>query len=250
VSRVRISGGRIPGRRHVQSGTPCQDAYAVLDQPERSRAAAAVADGLGSEPLSGTGSQVAADAALASLAKEAAWDLGALGRAFAAAHAALVDAAATLGFGVSALATTLQVAALDGGMVRAMMVGDGAVILSRAAPAGALHLEVPALLLAPPDGGYANEVVPLTSASWQQHLRQAEGEGDAALVFSDGLTRLLLAKGKAGWSPYAPFFDAFLPHLRAPSFDAHLVQGFLARPEVDRSWDDDKCLVVLAHEPG
>ena len=247
---MRISGGRTPGRRHVQSGIPCQDAYAVLDQPERSRAAAAVADGLGSEPLSGTGSQVAADAALASLAAEATWDGEAIERAFAAAHAALVAAAASMGVGASSLATTLQVAAVDGRRVRAAMVGDGAAVLSRAAPAGALQLDAPALLLAPPEGQYANEVVPLTSASWRQHLRQAEGEGDAALVFSDGLTRLLLAKGKAGWSPYAPFFDAFLPHLRAPSFDARLVQGFLARPEVDRSWDDDKCLVVLAHEPG
>lgn len=274
MNRLRVSGGRRPGRRHVQSGLPCQDAYAILDQPELGRAAAAVADGLGSEPLSGTGSQVAADAAVAWLAQQETWDDASLPRAFEMAREALVAKAGELGVPLNALATTLQVATLDGRRVRAAMVGDGAIVLANptasedeaiagTSSAAATTTTVPSvpvtvlqddvahasLLLAPPQAEYTNEVVPLTAMAWRRHLREATGEGDGVLLFSDGLTRLLLAKGKEGWSPFHPFFEAFLPHLRAASFDERLVEGFLARPDVDRSWDDDKCLVVLAHGP-
>jgi hypothetical protein len=98
----------------------------------------------------------------------------------------------------------------------------------------------------PAEGGYANEVVPVTASGWQEHLRTANRSGvRSVLLFTDGLTRLLLAHPRgAGWQPFAPFFDAFLPRLAAAPEDG-VVRDFVASDEVDRSWDDDKCLVVV-----
>lgn len=242
-----VSAGKRPGRRHRQAGTPCQDAYTVHEDPERRRAAAAVADGLGSQPLSHLGSQAACDAAVASLAAEPAggWDEAALRRAFQAAHDAVAAAARERGLAPSELATTLQVAMLEDGHALAGMVGDGAIV----AAVHAASSEPPALLAAPGTSGYANEVVPLTDPDWRDALQVSERDGvTSVLLFTDGLTRLLLARGKAGWAPYGPFFDAFLPQVAAPGTSGDLVDRFLGSDAVDRSWDDDKCLVVV-HSP-
>lgn len=242
---MRISAGTRAGRSHRALDGPCQDSFAVWESPDGRRAAAAVADGLGSKPQSHHGSRAACDAAVASLAAEPAWDEAALVRAFEAARAAVQAAAAERGLAAEELATTLEVAAFDGatGQVHAGMVGDGALVAQDAAGEARV-------LLAPADGGYANEVVPLTAPDWQDHLRTAAfPEARAVLLFTDGLTRLLLARSRTGWQPFSPFFQAFLPRLSRPTFDAALVADFLAGDAVDRSWDDDKGLVVLAHEP-
>ena len=251
--RLRVLAARRPGRSHRRHGTPCQDAHAQWASPDGRRAVAAVADGLGSQPLSHQGSQAAADAAVAALALEPAWDEAALRRAFAAARAAVAAEADRVGAPLEALATTLQVAACDGARVLAGMVGDGAVVAGTPAQ----------VLLAPALGGYANEVVPLTATDWQAHLQVASwtqarargpaGTGDAGadpaplpvLLFSDGLTRLLLKRSDGAWAPFAPFFDAFLPALAGDASGA-LVQRLLDADDVDRSWDDDKCLAVIA----
>jgi hypothetical protein len=240
---MRVSAGTRAGRSHRVRDGPCQDSFAAWESPDGARAAAAVADGLGSRPLSHFGSQAACDAAVASLAAEPAWDEAALGRAFAAAHAAVQAAAAERGLAVEELATTLQVATLGGERALAGMVGDGAVVAGLASGEARV-------LLAPAEGGYANEVFPLTSPGWQDQLRTAVlFEARSVLLFTDGLTRLLLAKSRQGWQPFSPFFEAFLPRLAEPAFDDRLVATFLGGDAVDRSWDDDKGLVVLAHEP-
>jgi hypothetical protein len=240
---MRVSAGTRAGRSHRARDGPCQDSTATWASPHGGRAAAAVADGLGSRPLSHLGSQAACDAAVASLAAEPAWDEAAVRRAFAAAHAAVQAAAAECGLDADDLATTLQVATLDGGAAWAGMVGDGAVVAQGAA--GDVRV-----LLAAAEGGYANEVSPLTQPGWQDHLRTAFlPEARAVLLFTDGLTRLLLAKSRQGWQPFAPFFQAFLPQVAAPAFEPRLVPDFLGGDAVDRSWDDDKGLVVLAREP-
>lgn len=235
---MRVSGGRRAGRSHRQQDLPCQDAYAVWQDADR--AAAAVADGLGSRALSHEGSQAAAEAAVAHLSQEPVWDEAAFVRAFEAARAAVEAHAKERGVSADDLATTLEVAALMGDRAVAAMVGDGAVVLSGP--------EV-GILLAPQDGEYANEVTPLTLSTWRSHFRFAERQGAACLlVFTDGLTRLLLSRKRGQWEPYQPFYDAFLPKLRGDAFDTTLVQGFLETDAVDRPWNDDKCLVVMARD--
>jgi hypothetical protein len=202
-----------------------------------------VADGLGSCPLSDAGSRAAADAAVAALAAEPAWDEAAVARAFEAARAAVEAEAARRGAPVDDLSTTLQVAALDaGGRLVAGMVGDGAIVAQSGESAVRIVLE-------PAESRYANEVVPATSPAWRQALRVASVEGvRSALLFTDGFTRLLLTRSRDGWSPFAPFFGSFLPRLAeaAPAAVAEAVEALVASDEVDRAWDDDKCLVVVS----
>jgi hypothetical protein len=70
----------------------------------------------------------------------------------------------------------------------------------------------------------------------------------SALLFTDGFTRLLLSRSRDGWSPFAPFFDSFLPRL-AGADPARAVESLVGSDEVDRAWDDDKCMVVMARAP-
>jgi hypothetical protein len=249
---MRVSGGTRAGRGHRARGTPCQDSFAVWTSPDGGRAAAAVADGLGSKPMSQHGSRAACDAAVASLAGEPELDEAALVRAFEAARAAVQAAADERQVPIEELATTLQLATLDRatGRAHAGMVGDGAVVGSRGvaetdAAAGPVQV-----LVAPGTTGYANEVTPVTDSHWREDLQVASLDGArSVLLFTDGLTRLLLAKSRPGWLPFSPFFQAFLPKVESSSFDERLVAAFLAGDDVDRSWDDDKCLVVLALGP-
>ncbi|MHB1261827.1 MAG: PP2C family serine/threonine-protein phosphatase [Thermoplasmatota archaeon] len=243
---MRISGGTRIGRSHRARDVPCQDAFAVWRRADGARVAAAVADGLGSKPQSHHGSRAASDAAVASLAAEPSdrpWDETALVRAFEAARAAVQAAADGLGLAAEELATTLQVAVLDGatGQVHAGMVGDGAIVAND----GEVRV-----LLAPATAGYANEVTPITDASWREDLQLASLPGARSVVlFTDGLTRLLLSRSRQGWQPFSPFFEAFLPQVEGATFDDGLVPRFLAGDDVDRSWDDDKGLVVVSRAP-
>lgn len=234
---MRISSGRRAGRSHRQRDLPCQDACATVAQPEQGRATVAVGDGLGTRPQSHVGSQVACDAAAHHLASEPTWDEAAVRRAFQAAHDAIAAKAAELGVAPGDLASTLQLAGVTDAKVVAGIVGDGAVVACA---------DEPRILLAPQPSEYANEVIPLTEPTWADHFRYAELDAPrSVLVFTDGLTRLILERNRTHWLPFRPFFDAFLPSLHSEAFDDALVSKFLDGPRVDASWDDDKCLVAV-----
>lgn len=234
---MNVSLGRRAGRSHRERHVACQDAYAVVALPD-GRLVAAVGDGLGSCPLSEHGSQAAVDAATASLAATRRWGPRALHRAFQSARAALERRAEELGAPAADLSTTLHVAAVSQDRVYAASVGDGAIVAAE---------EQPRLLLAPEESEYANLVTPITAPDWQDHLRTATApRPQAILLFTDGLTRLLLQRRQGAWSPYGPFFQAFLPQLRASPWPTHIAARLLDQPETDAAWDDDKCLVVIA----
>ena len=237
--RLRVAAARRVGRGHAARGEPCQDAFAIHEDAA-GRVAVAVADGLGSRPLSHLGSQAACDAAVAFLAAEAGpWDEAALRRAFEAARMAVATAAQDAGAGVAMadLATTLQVAVLHAdGRAWGAMVGDGALV---AVVDGAALI-----LLEPAESEYANVVVPLSADDWADSFRTAEvGGASTVLAFTDGLTRLLLQRAGKQWAPFSPFFDSFLPTLGRDVGGA--VARLLASDDVDRAWDDDKALVVV-----
>lgn len=232
-----VSTGRRAGRSHRDRQIPCQDAYAVHHAGDARQIAAAVADGLGSRPLSHEGSDVAAKAAAESLGASKRWGPAAIHRAFRAARTAIERRARELGANPHDLATTLQVVGLSPTQVIAGIVGDGAVLC--AAPD-------PRVLLAPEDAEYANLVVPITDPNWRDHLRMATTtDATQVYLFTDGLTRLLLHRQGGAWTPYEPFFHAFQPKLRRDAFHDQLVPRFLGTDAVDAAWDDDKCLVVI-----
>jgi hypothetical protein len=216
---------------------PCQDAFAVHLVDGQSRAAAAVADGLGSRPLSHLGSEAAATAAASSLGTSKRWGPGAVHRAFRAARGAIEKRAKELGVAPDELATTLQVVGISRDEVVAGIVGDGAVLCVGAEPK---------ILLAPEDSEYANHVAPVTLSSWEDHLRYASSPAtERVFLFTDGLTRLLLTRVGGRWEPYQPFFQAVAPQGGARRLDPQLATRLLESERVDRAWDDDKCLVVM-----
>ncbi|MBI2077732.1 MAG: protein phosphatase 2C domain-containing protein [Euryarchaeota archaeon] len=230
------------GPSHRARSLPCQDAYSVEEAVGRDRTVAAVGDGLGSRRLSHEGSQAATKAAVTSLLAARRLGPKALHRAFVAARTAVRRRAKELGAPVSDLATTLHVAVATAGRVYAASVGDGAVVASRDGQAR--------IVLGPGDGEYANEVVPLTASEWKDHFRVGvESAATNVFVFTDGLTRLLLTRGRGSWQPFAPFFESFLPRVDPRRFDPFVVQRFLDTDSVDRAWDDDKCLVVIGLAP-
>lgn len=232
-----VSTGRRAGRSHRDRQIPCQDAYAVHQAMDGSQVASAVADGLGSRPLSHEGSEAAAKAAAASLGASRRWGPAAVHRAFRAARTAIERRARELGASPHDLATTLQVVGLSSTNVIAGIVGDGAVLCGGTEPR---------ILLGPEDSEYANQVVPITDPNWRDHLRIATTtDASQVYLFTDGLTRLLLARQARTWTPYEPFFQAFQPKLKPKTFTEELVPRFLDTDAVDAAWDDDKCLVVM-----
>jgi hypothetical protein len=237
-----VSAATRPGRGHRRVHQPCQDAFAARELPGQGTIVFAVADGLGSQPLSHVGANVATRAAVDRLVAEGRWDVRAMLGAFRSARRALRMEAAHRGVRVRELSTTLQVGVLGPHGAVAAMVGDGAMV------AGGSGEHV---LLAPEPGGYANEVVPLTASLWRLHFHYAE-HPDARwmLGFTDGLTRLLLARADGAWRPYRPFWDAFVPKLTSQPFEDGLAQRFLSGDHVDASWDDDKCLVAVVRHAG
>lgn len=232
-----VSTGRRAGRSHRDRQIPCQDAFAVHHAGDESQIAAAVADGLGSRPLSHEGSAVASKAAAESLGASKRWGPAAVHRAFRAARHAIERRARELDVNPHDLATTLQVVGLSPTKIIAGSVGDGAILCVG---------ETPRLLLGPEDSEYANLVVPITDPNWRDHLRIATTtDATKVFLFTDGLTRLLLRRQARTWMPYEPFFDAFQPKLRPDAFHTQLVPRFLDTDAVDAAWDDDKCLVVI-----
>jgi hypothetical protein len=237
-----VSAATRPGRGHRRADQPCQDAFAVREVPERELVIFAVADGLGSQPLSHIGSEVATRAAVERLAREGQWDVRTMLRAFRSARRALRTEAATRGVHLRELATTLQVGVLGPHGATAAMVGDGAMVAGRSGGQ---------VLLAPEPGGYANEVAPLTATLWRMHFHYAHQDGARWMLgFTDGLTRLLLARSDGAWTPYRPFWDAFVPRLESYPFEPGLAERFLAGDHVDSFWDDDKCLVAAVRHAG
>lgn len=237
---MRVAGGRRAGRSHRRHDLPCQDAYASWQDPDGARAVAAVADGLGSRELSHIGSRAACQTAVLRLSRESVWDEAAVRRAFGAARDGIAFAAAQHHVKPADMAATLQLAGLEDARAVGGIVGDGAVLTCD---------DSVDVLLPPEESEYANEVVPVTHDKWEAHFRYAQTESaDVAFVFTDGLTRLLLTRSPDGWRPFQPFFDAFLPKVRNDPFDVELVDRFLASDNVDTSWDDDKCLVVVGRD--
>ncbi len=97
------------------------------------------------------------------------------------------------------LATTLITAAFVGSSVSIAHIGDGAVVAKTGR----------GLLLAstPEESEYANEVMPLTSNMWNEHLYVRSIEDVSLLaIFTDGCQKAALKKSPQGYEPFDGFF--------------------------------------------
>jgi hypothetical protein len=246
------AAARAIGTAHLESGTPCQDAFAVhaLRLASGSEVlVASLADGAGSAERADAGARLATSLSVEVVAEALAdgaagvKDAAALLR-FAAEQARLA-VAALAGHeeqDVADFASTLLVALLhaEGGAIG--QIGDGAVVARNGG--GAWQP-----ILWPDHGEYVNTTRFLTDPDAFEHLRVEEVHGcvESVCLFSDGLERLVL--DLRARTAHAPFFDAIFKRLgddRQPGHAARIsreLTALLGSDAVNSRTDDDKSIL-------
>jgi hypothetical protein len=242
-----IFGASVTGSLHTQEGLPCQDAclYEVVSDDF---GIIAVADGLGSAPLSELGSRLSVGAAVSAaknLLRHASRDESELSeipmKMMQAARESLEETALREGFRLNDMATTLIAVLFRRDCIYTAQIGDGAVVAmidgSLVLLSGALHSE------------YANEVTPITCCTWQESISSAEAHSGAeyVAVFTDGCQRSALLKTAEGYEPFEKFFHPVFSY--AAAID-DLKKGeqelseFLSSEKISEYSEDDKTLVL------
>ncbi len=240
TATTRIVGASAIGAGHLRRGVGCQDRFA--SEIIGDVVLLAVSDGLGSALHAEVGAEAAAGAAVRSgralLRAEPSCPLGFAARQMVAcARAALQVHDRPL----SDLACTLIAVAARATDVAVAHIGDGAVV-------GVRGVEV--LMLSPPaPSEYANEVVPLTAAAWDEHVRVSPCVAgiDAVLALTDGCQHAALtARGE----PSAAFAGPIVDHVRGAGEAARSdLEALLSGDKLAEHSDDDKTLVVAVLEP-
>lgn len=196
-TRYRISCGRIAGRSHSASTTPCQD-YAGARRTHE-MACIALADGAGSRPHSEAGAKVVVKEALGLLADrfdeiDAAADSDpTLAAQMIMDHllAALGKKAKGLGYEVGALASTLLFAAHKANRFLAGHIGDG--VIARLSHSGDAEI-----VSYPDNGEFANTTVFVTDPHAVRRFRLYRGDCDSQsigfVLMSDGTAESLYEK--------------------------------------------------------
>lgn len=175
----RAVGASVTGPGHLRACQPSQDALSVRGW--RGGWIAAVADGLGSKPLSGVGSRLAVQSAQAVFRETDAWKMPDrdVVRAIYKRWLARVGSPDP-----AAYATTLLVAACDAhGAVRYLQIGDGLVVTRSHGVAQDIT---------PERSGFSNETQALgvdrSWSAWATGLVQIRHPGDFVLLMTDGVS--------------------------------------------------------------
>jgi hypothetical protein len=242
-----VFGASVKGQLHIQNTLPCQDACAYLVLPS-GVVIIGVADGLGSASVSDIGARVAVQAsveAAASLLDPTSAPVVSLEETVRTAAArgrrSLEECALAQPCKLRELACTLIVAAANNDSLSVAHIGDGAVVGEMD---GALRL-----ISAPGDSEFTNEVVPITSIDWEEHLRivsMCSGVSSIA-VFTDGCQRAAFRKSEAGLEPFEKFFGPIFDYARDlpdPTQGVTEIEGLLGSRKICENSDDDKTLVI------
>jgi hypothetical protein len=246
------AAARAIGTAHLESGTPCQDAFAVQALRLASGSevlVASLADGAGSAERADAGARLATSLCVEVVAEALAHgaadvkDPAALLR-FAAEQARLA-VAALAGHeeqDVADFASTLLVALLhaEGGAIG--QIGDGAIVARNGG--GAWQP-----ILWPDHGEYVNTTRFLTDPDGLDHLRVEEVHGcvESVCLFSEGIERLVLDLGTR--TAHAPFFEAIFKRLGDDPQPGHAARisreltAFLGSEAVNSRTDDDKSIL-------
>lgn len=242
-----IFGSSVTGSLHIQGGLPCQDAYryALISDDF---GVIAVADGLGSVPLSELGARLAVEAAVET-AKNILDDSSINRPDFSeipvkmvqAARESLEDTALREGVRLHDMATTLISVIFSRECIYAAQIGDGAVV---ARVNGSL-----VLISGPMNSEYANEVIPITCSTWQTNIATAvSGPGaEYVAVFTDGCQRAALLKTAEGYEPFEKFFNpvfSFSSAIENLETAEQELGEFLSSEKISEYSDDDKTLVL------
>jgi hypothetical protein len=237
----KVIGASVTGDSHVSGGTGCQDASGWRRQSGIT--CLAVADGAGSRPLSATGSALAVEQALetvASLATDesAPADLTDwLRSAFDRARDRIVAFASSMERKPGEYATTLAVAILTPDRVALGQVGDSIAVIG--GPGQYLTVCPEA------KGEYANETYFITAADWTEHLRVAVLAGSAEVVAlsTDGL-RYKITNIRTT-AAFGPFFDGLVSYGQDAAASSDGIGKFLAGLENDQTGDDKSLVAAI-----
>lgn len=247
----RVFAAAATGKSHLDSGTPCQDAY--FSELRGDVLVAAVCDGAGSQPLSHLGAAAFSRQVVQALADRPVADLlgdpasldplslkSAVADAVAATRDALAAEAEAAGAELGHYAATLVGVIADRNGGAFFHIGDGQGVADYG------DGREPALSL-PENGEYANETYFATGEAWREHLRItpfAAGARRLALM-SDGAASFALDKGQRAL--FGAFIDPVCAWLAettdAGAADAGL-QATLDDPRTHRITGDDKTLLL------
>jgi len=243
-----IFGASVAGESHKQLGVPCQDAW-VCEILGGGFAAFAIADGLGSAANAEQGARAAVSAAMEfvenRVAEKNPAEAGLEEIVRSSVHfsrSALERMSEETKLELSGFACTLMVGLVTANSAAVAHVGDGAAI--------ALTKDGFQILSGPGESEYVNEVVPLTSPNFEQHLRtNGPLSGVECLAaFTDGCQRAGLVRSPNGLSPLPGFFAPIFDYAREQVSDIAAagleLEGLLASPKLGRISDDDKTLVI------
>ena len=176
---LRAVGASVTGPGHLQACQPSQDALSVRGW--RGGWIAAVADGLGSKPLSGVGSRLAVQSAQAVFRESGAWTLPDRDRVTAIYQRWLARVASPE---PAAYATTLLVAACDAhGELRYLQIGDGLIVSKNQ---GVVQV------ITPERTGFGNQTralgVDRSWSAWTTGSVQLHRPRDFMLLVTDGVS--------------------------------------------------------------
>jgi hypothetical protein len=236
---MEVLGASVIGDAHVRAGLPCQDAHRIVMTD--GALVVAVADGLGSAARSDVGAAAASEAAVARAFDVASDDpCRAAIEGVVAAREALEKLACAEDYPLKDLACTLVVAVATD-RVGIAHVGDGAAVG---------WCEDEAHVLSPPaPTEYVNEVDPLTSDEWIEHVRAVvcvEGI-DAIGLFTDGCQHAAMRRDNGHHRAHAGFFGPLFAYA-CSGVDAEdgnrALADLLTGPKMSEHSDDDKTLVL------
>jgi hypothetical protein len=235
----KVIGASVAGDSHVSCGTDCQDASGWRRQSGIT--CLAVADGAGSRPLSATGSALAVEQALDTIAGLAADESAPadltdwLRSAFDRAQDRIAAFASSMERQPGDYATTLAVAIVTPDRVAIGQVGDSIVVIGGPGQYLTVCPET--------KGEYANETYFITTRDWAEHLRVAvlAGRADVVALSTDGL-RYKITNIRTS-AAFGPFFDGLVTYGKDAAASSDGIGTFLAGLENDQT-GDDKSLVA------
>jgi len=242
-----VFGASVIGPLHLQLNLPCQDACAYGISSTGSLAIA-VADGLGSAFMSQIGAQLAVSSAFDPVMEALETDkcedarLDEIVRgATVSARTALESYAKRESCNLRDLACTLILAVARKARLAIAHIGDGAVVVETG---GGLSI-----MSSPGESEFTNEVVPITSSNWDEHLRIVSNTSpiNSIAVFTDGCQRAAFRKAGDVLKPFGRFFNPIFGYARGLTDvdeGAREIVELLKSGKVCENSDDDKTLVV------
>ena len=253
----RIARASRQGDKNRQRETACQDfsGWAAIPSISPDTLVAAVADGMGSAPLSGQGAQMAVHAAV-SMAVALLHQTPnpptperletILNAAMLSARQSVQQAAAVSHIPSTSMATTLLLAIHTADTMAIAQIGDGACVASTDQD----HFLT---LSRPMRGEYANETFSITSPRALQQcsidIAKPRNPVQSIILMTDGMVGLTLAQ--ADHEPHQPFFrdmTRWLADVPARPHPNTELAAILESDPIRRKTDDDTTLLLAVRQ--